>query len=474
MKSDGQTGTEILLEAMSRDKAHLARFVLDALDGEIVDSRTESAQTPLISSILLPDNAARCKFAELLLQKGANVNCRDDAGRTALSHACEKGHLDAVKILVRHNADPEIVDSWGNSALMYAAVAGHSPVVEFLVRAFKRLGLQIDRQNKVGNSAVEVARFLGHAECIFALTHGSRRGRGGEDGGGAAANAQTRLGSGGGDGEDGFETRVGHLVNALGDLQTCDHTGCLSVQSCTWQPRPRAKQSALPAMDSIDEFERENSGSSSPARALVFSEILNPKASPRVPDPSQNHKHPKPGGDHLLPLQPGSNAPNPRAPSALDILLAPIASNKRETEAGTERSKVFDHGVRRLNEKRFSLPTSMLSPVTRDRALVPVWKSRTVRRRDASPCKAEALLLTAPTAATSTTAFSTLGNKLLRRFTSPEFKNGAKELAESPMLTSGGIPRSETFPQRLNHPLVGSKPSIDSISSVKCEFGVLK
>uniref|UniRef100_A0A3Q0R0U2 Uncharacterized protein n=1 Tax=Amphilophus citrinellus TaxID=61819 RepID=A0A3Q0R0U2_AMPCI len=103
---------------------------------------------------------------ELLLQRGASVNCQDGNGRTALSHACEKGYLDAVKILVRNNADPEIVDCWGNTALMYAAVAGHADVVEFLVRAFKRLGLQIDRQNKVGNSAIEVAKFLGHTESF--------------------------------------------------------------------------------------------------------------------------------------------------------------------------------------------------------------------------------------------------------------------------------------------------------------------
>uniref|UniRef100_A0A668V2C0 Uncharacterized protein n=1 Tax=Oreochromis aureus TaxID=47969 RepID=A0A668V2C0_OREAU len=125
-KSNGKTGTKILLDAISKDKVHLARFVLDALDGEIVDSKTEGAQTPLISSVLLPDAQARCKFAELLLHRGASVNCRDGNGRTALSHACEQGHLDAVKILVRNSADPEIVDSWGNTALMYAAVAGHA------------------------------------------------------------------------------------------------------------------------------------------------------------------------------------------------------------------------------------------------------------------------------------------------------------------------------------------------------------
>uniref|UniRef100_A0A3Q3W237 Uncharacterized protein n=1 Tax=Mola mola TaxID=94237 RepID=A0A3Q3W237_MOLML len=69
------------------------------------------------------------EFVELLLQRGANVNWQDGHGRTALSYACEKGHLDAVKVLVRNNADPEVMDSWGNTALMYAAVAGHSPVL---------------------------------------------------------------------------------------------------------------------------------------------------------------------------------------------------------------------------------------------------------------------------------------------------------------------------------------------------------
>ncbi|XP_054900258.1 lysosome-associated membrane glycoprotein 5 isoform X2 [Poeciliopsis prolifica] len=58
-KTTGQTGTKILLDAMSKDKVHLARFVLDALDGEIVDSTAGGAQTPLISSVLLPDSQTR-------------------------------------------------------------------------------------------------------------------------------------------------------------------------------------------------------------------------------------------------------------------------------------------------------------------------------------------------------------------------------------------------------------------------------
>lgn len=491
-KSDGETGTKILLEAMSKDKVHLARFVLDALDGEIVDSKTEGAQTPLIASILLPDSQARCKFVELLLQRGANVNCQDDDGRTALSYACEKGYLDAVKILVRNNADPEIVDAWGNTALMYAAVAGHSLVVEFLVRAFKRLGLQIDRQNKVGNSAVEVAKFLGHTECIFALTNNSKKGR--ETEGGRQGNAQSRLSLGSGDVNDKFERKVGHLVNKLEVLQTCNHADCLLVQNCTWQTRPRIKQIRLPSMDSIEEFESENDGSSSPPQELVFSGVLTPKPPPRTSEHSPNSKHPKTGerlttsDDHLPPLiqsceaqkssffsqRPSRNTPKPSASSALGILLTPILANKSENESGTEKSKTLDFGVRRFHDsyyqKRWSLPTSILGPTPPERTLVPLRKSRTVRRREASPCKAEPLRFTAPAAATSTTNFSVLSSKLLRRLTSPEFKKDVKELEEDPVLTSRRMPRSETFPQGIKHPQVGSKPSIDSISSVKCEF----
>ncbi|XP_069370614.1 uncharacterized protein [Paralichthys olivaceus] len=473
-RCEGQTGTRFLLEAMSKDKVHLARFVLDALDGEIVDSRTEDAQTPLISSVLLPEAHTRCKFVELLLQRGASVNCPDGDGRTALSHACERGFLDAAKILVRNNADPEIVDCWGNTALMYAAVAGHSHVVEFLVRAFKRLGLQIDRQNKVGNSAVEVAKLLGHTECIYALTNNSKKG-----------NTQPRLSQG--CGHETFESK--HLMNKLEVLQTCDHADYSLVQNDTWQSRPRMKQSRLPSMDSIEEFERENDGSSSLPQELDFSGVLTPKPLPRTCHHFPNATPLKiTPDDHLPPLiqrceaqksilfspRPNRNTHKPSAPSALRILLTPIVANKTESEPGPEKSKIFDFGVRRFHDsyykKRCSLPTSILSPTPPDRTLVPLRKSRTVRRREESHCKAEPPHFISPATATSTTTFSVLSNKFLRRFTSPEFKKDVKELEEEPVLTSRRIPRSETFPQCLKHPQVGSKPSIDSISSVKCEF----
>ncbi|CAL8272207.1 unnamed protein product [Merluccius merluccius] len=168
------SGTKTFLDAMHGGKVHLARFILDALDGRIINSKTESGRTPLMFAVRLQDPGARAKFARLLLEKGAQVNCQDENGRTALSHACELGHLEAVKLLAQFNADPDVSDAWGNGALMYAAFSGHAAVLEFLVRAFKRLGLKLDRANCAGHSALQVASFFGHSQCVQILSFSCR------------------------------------------------------------------------------------------------------------------------------------------------------------------------------------------------------------------------------------------------------------------------------------------------------------
>ncbi|XP_036405220.1 ankyrin repeat domain-containing protein 63-like [Megalops cyprinoides] len=163
------SGTRTFLDAMCSGKVHLARIVLNTLDGQIIDLKTEDSRTPLMLATCLPDPGTRLEFAQLLLEKGANVNCRDGQGRTALSLACELGHLDAVKLLVSYSADPEISDMRGNSALMHAARCGHCQVLEFLVWSFRKLGLRLDHTNRAGQSAIQVANLFGHEHCVRVL-----------------------------------------------------------------------------------------------------------------------------------------------------------------------------------------------------------------------------------------------------------------------------------------------------------------
>ncbi|KAG8449668.1 hypothetical protein GDO86_016347 [Hymenochirus boettgeri] len=165
------SGTRTFLDAMHGGKVHLARFVLDALDRKIVNSPAgEFGRTPLMFAVCLRESELRSRFMRLLLDKGADVNGQDDGGRTALSLACELGHLDAVKLLVQHNADPEIPDRAGNRPLMYAASCGRSAELHFLLRSYKRFGLRLDATNRAGVSALEAARLSGSHECERALS----------------------------------------------------------------------------------------------------------------------------------------------------------------------------------------------------------------------------------------------------------------------------------------------------------------
>uniref|UniRef100_A0A8D0C9I6 Ankyrin repeat domain 63 n=1 Tax=Salvator merianae TaxID=96440 RepID=A0A8D0C9I6_SALMN len=161
--------TRTFIEAMSAGRLHLARFVLDAVDGTIVDCRADRGRTPLMFAVLLKDPAWRMAFARLLLEHRAAVNLRDDTGRSALSLACERGHLEVTKLLVEYGADPDAVDSRGWTPLMYAASLGRTAVVEWLLRVFRRLGICLERADRAGRTALHLADSAGHTKCVRAL-----------------------------------------------------------------------------------------------------------------------------------------------------------------------------------------------------------------------------------------------------------------------------------------------------------------
>ncbi|XP_026097132.1 ankyrin repeat domain-containing protein 35-like [Carassius auratus] len=451
-RSSSKTNSRILLDAISNDKLHLTKFILDALDGKIIDSESEGAQTPLISAVFLQDSGARCRFVNLLLQRGASVNLPDESGRTPLSYACEMGHLDTVKILVKSGADPEAADAWGNTALMYAAAAGHAHVLEFLVRAFKRLGLQIDRQNKVGNSALEVARYLGHKDCLQALRSHSRRVHEEDE-----------------DEDDALAEKLS-TVNISED----EHLQIRPTRAAPEEAmRPSVGSSRsrslgvrkrIQSMDSIEEYERESEASSAlspPGR--MFSGVLTPKP----PQQLKHREHPSPcPNNHLPPLfyspRP-SKMPLSCAPAStsgpLGILLNPFSKNANE-DLNKATKLASDFPIRRFDDsyyqKRCSLPTSCLSLAAPER-LKPLRKSKTAVK-------------TVVNTEHSSGSLSSFSGRLLRRFTFPEFKRSSRESPQGPEAPASCIPRSETFPLGNKHPQVGSKPSIDSISAVKCEF----
>lgn len=69
------------------------------------------------TALMEANTAAKVK---LLLTHGAQVNVRDEMGKTALVHAVNRGDVEVVEALLQAGADASIPDEKGTTALMYA------------------------------------------------------------------------------------------------------------------------------------------------------------------------------------------------------------------------------------------------------------------------------------------------------------------------------------------------------------------
>uniref|UniRef100_A0A8D2ATE6 Ankyrin repeat domain 33B n=1 Tax=Sciurus vulgaris TaxID=55149 RepID=A0A8D2ATE6_SCIVU len=92
----------------------------------------------------------------------------DRNGRTGLIVACYHGFVDTVVALAEcPHVDVNWQDNEGNTALITAAQAGHVTITNYLLNYFP--GLDLERRNVFGLTALMKAAMQGRTECIRAL-----------------------------------------------------------------------------------------------------------------------------------------------------------------------------------------------------------------------------------------------------------------------------------------------------------------
>jgi ankyrin repeat protein len=104
-----------------------ALFDLLLSRGARLDGRPDSP-TPLHYAIF----TQRPDFLKLLIEKGANVNARDNTGDTPLSLAAKRGDLASIRYLLAHGADRNSKNNEGKTALEHARRLGHSEAAKLL------------------------------------------------------------------------------------------------------------------------------------------------------------------------------------------------------------------------------------------------------------------------------------------------------------------------------------------------------
>jgi uncharacterized protein len=122
---------------------------------------------------LMPKAAAAgdVKAVMEFMDKGADVNARDDKGFTALMLASSYGKIEVAKLLVGKGADVNAVNNLGSTALIGAVIFGHAEVASLLISK----GADVNIKDKKGYSALSIAKIQGYPEIVSLLQKAGAR-----------------------------------------------------------------------------------------------------------------------------------------------------------------------------------------------------------------------------------------------------------------------------------------------------------
>ena len=121
----------------------------------------EEKDTYLLEAAVIDDPD---KVADAL-DAGANVNTKDNDGRTSLILASRHGHTEIVTMLLANGADVNAKNNDGWTALIVASFYGHTEIVTMLLEK----GADVNAKNNDGYTALIMASEREHMEIVIDL-----------------------------------------------------------------------------------------------------------------------------------------------------------------------------------------------------------------------------------------------------------------------------------------------------------------
>ncbi len=188
-KGFGRNGGTSLILAVEAGHVATAEFLLDAGAGV-----NKCNQAWGCSPLLLAAETGNAQMVRMLLRNSANINLCDRGGRSPLMAASEHGHSEVVSILLSSGANKEIISRFEvipkhiretmnyckltsremdaikepfckNTALLKACWGGHVETLKVLVRH----GCNVNVVNHHGNSGLHIASRMGHVTLVQEL-----------------------------------------------------------------------------------------------------------------------------------------------------------------------------------------------------------------------------------------------------------------------------------------------------------------
>ncbi len=110
------------------------------------------------SLLLIATHANNIDMAKLLVSHGANVNQQDDIKDSPFLYAGASGYAELVKLFLAHDARFDVFNRYNGTALIPACERAHLEVVKILAHT---KGFPIDHVNRLGWTALMEAVVLG-------------------------------------------------------------------------------------------------------------------------------------------------------------------------------------------------------------------------------------------------------------------------------------------------------------------------
>lgn len=89
------------------------------------------------------------------IDNNANIEIKDNEGRTPLLHCAELGNINLVYSFISYGCNFQETDEEGNSALHLAAINGHAQLVAYLIN---NLNFSTDVKNNFGKTAIQLTK----------------------------------------------------------------------------------------------------------------------------------------------------------------------------------------------------------------------------------------------------------------------------------------------------------------------------
>ena len=161
-ESEPFTVEQRLIDAVSRRDRPTIERALER--GATLDAKDEMQRSTVLRAVL---DAGDLELVRWLHRKGAALDDADVGGRTPLSFAAEREHVDIARYLVDNGAAVDRADKQGRTPLFHATLSDHPELIAFLADR----GANVNVRDQYGDTPLIAACAKGSIEAAALLVH---------------------------------------------------------------------------------------------------------------------------------------------------------------------------------------------------------------------------------------------------------------------------------------------------------------